>query len=119
MAEAAGHGVQVGARCQELGGGAVPELLQRAGDADPAGVPAVPVRHRVGIPRLAADRVRRERERVLRHLDAESPCLGAAALEPLLEQLAGQQVAGQQVERQDAALSVLGRLLMCWPCLTR
>ena len=43
MAEAPGHGVQIGARGQELGGGVVAEFLERAGNADPAGVPAVPV----------------------------------------------------------------------------
>ncbi|HVD32274.1 MAG TPA: hypothetical protein VNC19_01760 [Gemmatimonadales bacterium] len=36
MPEAPGDGVEVGAGGQELGGGVVPELLQRAGDADPA-----------------------------------------------------------------------------------
>ena len=85
MAEAPGDGVQVGARGQELAGGVVPELLQRAGDADPAGVPAVPVGHGVRVPRLAARRVGREGERVLGHLDAKSPGFGAATLEPLLE----------------------------------
>ena len=112
VAEAPGDGVQVGARGQELGGGVVPELLQRAGDADPAGVPAVAMGHRVGVPRLAAGRVGRERERVFRHLDAEGACRDPAAPEVLLEQLAGQQVQGQ-----DAALSVLGRLWGC-PALT-
>jgi hypothetical protein len=62
--------------------------------------------HRVGIPRLAACRIGRERERVFGHLDAEGTRLGPAAPEVLLEQLAG-----QQVQRQDAALAVLGRLL--------
>ncbi len=62
--------------------------------------------HRVGVPRLAACRVRGESERVVRHLHAEGLGPGAAALEPLAEQLAG-----QQAEGQDAALSVLGRLL--------
>jgi hypothetical protein len=104
--EAPGHGVQVGARGQQLGGGVVPELLQRAGDADPAGVPPVPVGHGVRVPGRLARRVRRERECLLGHLDAQGPGLGAAAPEPLLEQLAG-----QQVQRQDAALAVLGRLL--------
>ena len=51
VAESSGDGVQVSAVSQELGGGVVPQLLERAGDADPAGVPAVPVGHRVGIPR--------------------------------------------------------------------
>jgi hypothetical protein len=63
----------------------VAELLQRAGDADPAGVPAVPVGHGVWVPRLAARRVGRKRERVLGYLDAESPGLGAAAQETLVE----------------------------------
>jgi hypothetical protein len=62
--------------------------------------------HRVGIPRLAAGRIGRERERVLRYLDAEGARLSAAAPEMLLEQLAG-----QQVQRQDAALPVLRCLL--------
>ena len=64
------------------------------------------MRHRVRVPRLAACRVGREREGVFGHLDAEGTGLGAAALEPLLEELAGQQVQGQ-----DAALSVLRCLL--------
>ena len=55
MPEAPGHGVQVGARGQELGGGVVPELLQRAGDADPAGVPPVPVGHGVREPLTGHD----------------------------------------------------------------
>ena len=80
--------------------------LQRAGDANLAGVPAIPVGHRVRVPRRAAFRVRGEGERVVRYLHAEGLGLGAAALEPLAEQLAG-----QQVEGQDAALSVLGCLL--------
>jgi hypothetical protein len=50
--------------------------------------------------------VRGERERVFWDLDADGSRLRAAALEPLLEELTS-----QQVERQDAALSVLGRLL--------
>ena len=112
MAEAAGDGVQVGARSQELGRGVVPELLQRTGDADPAGVPTVAVGHRVGVPRLAAHRVRREGERIVRHLDADGLCVGSAALEPVAEQLAG-----QKVQRQDAAFTVLGRLLDPVPLL--
>ena len=55
--EAPGDGVQAGARGQELGGG----------------VPPVPVRHRVGVPRRAARRVRGEREGVFGHPDAEGP----------------------------------------------
>jgi len=106
VAQAPGDGVQVGARGQELGGGVVPKLLQRAGDADPASVAAIPVRHRVGVPRRVACRVGGERERVVRYLDAEGLGFGAAALESLAEQLASQQVQGQ-----DAALAVLGRLL--------
>jgi hypothetical protein len=64
------------------------------------------VGHGVRVPGGLACRVGRERERVLGHRDAQGPGLGAAALEPLLEQLAG-----QQVQRQDPALAVLGRLL--------
>jgi hypothetical protein len=64
------------------------------------------VRHRVGIPWRAACRVRGERERVFRDLDAEGLGLGAASLESFAEQLAG-----QQVEGQDAALAVFGCLL--------
>jgi hypothetical protein len=41
--------------------------------------------HRVGVPRLAASRVGRKRERVLGHLDAEGTRLGPAAPEVLLE----------------------------------
>ena len=85
MAKTPRDGVQVGARSQQLGSGVVPQLLQRAGDADPPGVPAVPVGHRVGIPRRAACRVRRERECVFRHLDAKGPRVGSAALEALAE----------------------------------
>ena len=59
VAEASGYGVQVGARGQELGGRVVPELLQRAGDANPAGVPAV----RWGIWRVATARGLPGRER--------------------------------------------------------
>jgi hypothetical protein len=79
----------------------VAQLLQRAGDADPAGLSAVAVGHRVGVPGLAACRVGRERERVFWDLDAEGTRLGAAAPEVLLEQLAGQQVQGQ-----DAATDI-------------
>jgi len=104
--EAPGDGVQVGARGQELGGGVVAEFLQRAGDADPSGVPAVPVSHRVGVPRRTARRVRGESERVFGHVDAKISRLSATTLEPLTEQLAG-----QKVQRQDAAFTVLGRLL--------
>ncbi len=45
----------------------------------------VALRHRVGIPWLAACRIRGERERVFWDLDAEGSRLGAAALETLLE----------------------------------
>ena len=55
---------------------------------------------------VAAYRVRGERERVFGHVDAESSRLSATTLEPLTEQLAG-----QKVQRQDAAFTVLGRLL--------
>jgi hypothetical protein len=89
VAEASGDGVKIGARSQELGSGVVPELLQRAGDADPAGVAAVAVCHGVRIPRLAACWVGRERERVFGYLDAKRPGLGPAALKPLLEELTG------------------------------
>ena len=85
VTEAPGHCVQVGASGQELGGGVVPELLQGTDDADPAGVPAIPVRHCVGVPRLAACRVGRERERILGHLDGERPGFGTATLELLLK----------------------------------
>jgi hypothetical protein len=64
------------------------------------------VGHRVGIPWLVAGRVRGECERVFWDLDADGSRLGAAAPEPLLEELTS-----QQAERQDAAFSVLGRLL--------
>ena len=101
MPEAPGDGVQVGAGGQELGGGVVLELLKRAGDANPARVPAVPVGHRVGIPGLATCRVGREREHVFGHLGTDRPGLGTAALESLAEQLAGQKcqvrVPGAQV----------------------
>ena len=42
-----------------------------ARDADAVGVPAVPVSHRVRVPRRAAHRVRGEREGVFGHLDTE------------------------------------------------
>jgi hypothetical protein len=41
--EAPGDGAEVGAGGQEPGGGVVPELLQRAGDADPATPSDAPV----------------------------------------------------------------------------
>ena len=84
----------------------MPELLERAGDADPAGVAAVPVGHRVRVPWRAACRVGGEGEGIFRHPDAEGRSLGAAALEPLGEQLAGERVQGQQ-----AAFAGLGRFL--------
>ena len=64
VAESSGDGVEVDAVRQQLSGLVMSQLLQRAGDADPSGVPAVPVGHRVGIPWLPAYRVRGERERV-------------------------------------------------------
>ena len=84
----------------------MPELLQRAGDAKLVGVPPVPVSHSVRVPRLTACRVGREREGIIRHLDAKCPGFGATAPEPVLEQSAGQQVQGQ-----NASLSVFRRLL--------
>jgi hypothetical protein len=84
----------------------VPQLLQRARNADPAGIPAVPVGHRVGIPWDTARRIGGERKGVFGHFDAEGLRLGAPSAEPLMEQLTG-----QQVQRQDAALTVLRRLL--------
>ena len=56
--------------------------------------------------------VGRERERVLRHLHADGVGLGTATLEPVAEQLTGQQVQGQ-----DAAISVLRRLFDVLPVL--
>ena len=85
MAEAASHRVQVGVRSQELGGRVVPELFQRAGDADPAGVAPVPVRRRVGVSRLTSGRIREEREGVCRDFDALGSRLCTAAPKALLE----------------------------------
>jgi hypothetical protein len=70
------------------------------------------VGHRVGIPRRAACRVRRERECVFWQLDAKGLRVGSAALEALAEKLAG-----QKVQRQDAAFTVLRRLLDPVPLL--
>ena len=100
VAEAPGDGVQIGACREELGGGVVPQFLQRAGDADPAGVPAVSVGHGVGVPWRPPRRIGGERVRVFRHGHAELGRLGAAALEPLAEQLTG-----EQVQREQAAVA--------------
>jgi hypothetical protein len=108
VAEASGHDVQVGARGEELGRGVVPELpSERAGDADPAGVPAVPAGHRVGVPRLAANRVGRERECVLGHLDGKSRS-GLSALPSRLPSTVFQLRSGQQARLADQKLVLCG-----------
>ncbi len=57
VAEPPGDGVQVDPGREQLGGGAVPEFLQRAADPGPIGVAAVAVRHGVRVPRLPPCRV--------------------------------------------------------------
>ena len=111
--EASGDGVQVGACREELGGGVVPEFLQRAGDADPTGVSAVSVGHGVGVPWRSACGVGGERVSIVRHGDTIAGRFGAASLEPFAEQLTG-----EQVQRQSAAVARLRRFLDALSFLT-
>lgn len=113
VAETPGDGLQVRARGQQLGGRVMPQLLQRACDADPAGVPAVPVGHRVGVPWRAACRVGGERECAFRHPGSEVPRLGTAALESLAKQFTGQQ--STDSTRPSPAS---GAFSIRFPCLT-
>ena len=106
VTEAAGDGVQIGACREQLGGGVVPQFLQGAGDADPAGVPAVSVGHGIGVPWRPARRIGGERVGIFWHGHAELVRLGAAAPEPLAEQLTG-----EQVQREEAAVACLGGFL--------
>jgi hypothetical protein len=105
-------GVEVDSRMEELGGRVVAELLERTGDADPAGIAAVAVGHGVGIPRRTAVRFGREREGASRQADGEIRRIMAASVEPV-----GEQLACQRVEGHPPAVAVLGCLLNVLPVL--